>query len=131
MSTIADPLSAEAAPVKAAGPTMLRKLWANGGVRFGGVVLAVMLLIALAAPLLGTTDPAALDPTLRNQLPLDSNVIVNRDGEEVEITHWMGTDTLGRDLYSRVLYGARVSLIVGFTVADPTNSASAPINRQS
>ena len=117
MSTIADPLSAEASPAKAAGPSLLKKLSGNGSVRFGGTVLILMIIIALGAPFLGTVDPAALDPTLRNQLPFDSNVIVDQDGEEVEITHWMGTDTLGRDLYSRVVYGARVSLIVGFAVA--------------
>ncbi|MGI9451776.1 MAG: ABC transporter permease, partial [Geminicoccaceae bacterium] len=114
---MADPLSAEAGPAKAEGPSLLQKLGGNGGVRFGGTVLVLMLMIALIAPFLGTVDPAALDPTLRNQLPLDSSVIIDEDGEEVEITHWMGTDTLGRDLYSRVIYGARVSLIVGFAVA--------------
>ncbi|MGI9416252.1 MAG: ABC transporter permease [Geminicoccaceae bacterium] len=99
------------------GPSLFRRLLANGSVCFGGVVLALLILIALAAPLLGTIDPAALDPTLRNQVPFASNTIVGNDGEDVEVTHWMGTDTLGRDLYSRVVYGARVSLIVGFAVA--------------
>ncbi len=117
MSAIASPLEAEAAPAKAAGPSIIRRLLANGGVRFGGVVLVIMILLALAAPLLGTVDPAALDPTLRNQVPFATNIILSEAGEDVDITHWMGTDTLGRDLYSRVLYGTRVSLIVGFSVA--------------
>ncbi|MDH3662065.1 MAG: ABC transporter permease [Alphaproteobacteria bacterium] len=96
---------------------MVRKLLVNGGVRFGGVILVLLLLIALAAPGLGTLDPAFLDPTYRNKLPLETHPILNDDGEEVIVTHWMGTDTLGRDLYSRVIYGTRVSLIVGFSVA--------------
>jgi peptide/nickel transport system permease protein len=41
----------------------------------------------------------------------------NADGSQTERTHWMGTDSLGRDVYSRVVYGARVSLVVGLTVA--------------
>ena len=117
MSEIAETLTAERAPVRTEGPSLHRRLLANGSVCFGGAVLALLILIALAAPLLGTIDPAALDPTLRNQVPFASNTIVGNDGEDVEVTHWMGTDTLGRDLYSRVLYGARVSLIVGFAVA--------------
>ena len=68
-------------------------------------------------PLLGTIDPAFLDPTYRNKLPLETHPILNDAGEEMTVTHWMGTDTLGRDLYSRVIYGTRVSLIVGFSVA--------------
>jgi peptide/nickel transport system permease protein len=39
------------------------------------------------------------------------------DGSQRQFTHWMGTDSLGRDIYSRVLYGARVSILVGITVA--------------
>jgi len=117
LSTVVDPLSAEAAPARGSGPSIVRKLLVNGGVRFGGVILVLLLLIALAAPGLGTLDPAFLDPTYRNKLPLETHPILNDDGEEVIVTHWMGTDTLGRDLYSRVIYGTRVSLIVGFSVA--------------
>jgi peptide/nickel transport system permease protein len=39
------------------------------------------------------------------------------DGQAVTFMHWMGTDSLGRDVYSRVIYGARVSLIIGGAVA--------------
>ena len=69
----------------------------------GGVVLALMVLIALLAPWLGTVDPQALSPAQRLKPP---------SGE-----HWFGTDMLGRDVYSRVLYGARISLAVGIAVA--------------
>ncbi|HVL34709.1 MAG TPA: ABC transporter permease [Burkholderiales bacterium] len=68
--------------------------------------LALLLALAVAAvfaPLLGTVDPLEVSPIKRLRPP----------GEEF----WFGTDPLGRDIYSRVLYGARVSLLVGFTVA--------------
>ena len=60
-------------------------------------------LIAVLAPLLGTVDPTALAPAKRTRSP--------------SADFWFGTDMLGRDIYSRVLYGARVSLVVGFAVA--------------
>jgi len=69
----------------------------------GGVLLVLLVLMALAAPWLGTTDPAALSPIHRTRAP--------------SVQFWFGTDLLGRDVYSRVVYGARVSLVVGFTVA--------------
>ena len=118
MSTTSDPTATGAEPlVGARDATPVGRLLANAGVRFGGIVVLILFLIALAAPLLGTIDPAFLDPTYRNKLPLETHPILNDDGEEVTFTHWMGTDTLGRDLYSRVIYGTRVSLIVGFSVA--------------
>ena len=69
----------------------------------GAALLGLLAAAAVFAPLLGTTDPSAVNVVTRLRPP----------GEEF----WFGTDTLGRDLYSRVLYGARVSLIVGFSVA--------------
>jgi peptide/nickel transport system permease protein len=69
----------------------------------GGGLLTLMLLIAVFAPYLGTADPTALAPARRTRPP--------------SAEHWFGTDMLGRDLYSRVIYGARVSLLVGFSVA--------------
>ncbi|MFQ3623914.1 MAG: ABC transporter permease [Acetobacteraceae bacterium] len=69
----------------------------------GGSLLAVMVVIAVFAPFLWTTDPQALAPRLRVRQP--------------SAEFWFGTDMLGRDVYSRVLYGTRVSLIVGFSVA--------------
>ena len=104
-------------PAAASPPSLRSRLLNNVSVRFGAIVLTLMLLIALLAPLLGTVDPSFLDPTIRNQLPLATSMIIREDGSEADFTHWMGTDTLGRDLYSRVLHGTRVSLIVGFSVA--------------
>ena len=69
----------------------------------GLLLLAMMLLIALASPLFATHDPIRLNPTQRLKPP--------------SFEHWFGTDHLGRDVYSRVIYGSRISLMVGFSVA--------------
>jgi peptide/nickel transport system permease protein len=76
-----------------------------------------MCLIALCAPILGTADPAAINPAQRNLTPGATSPVELEGGREAEWVHWMGTDSLGRDVYSRVIYGARVSLIIGITVA--------------
>jgi peptide/nickel transport system permease protein len=69
----------------------------------GGALLGLMAAIAIFAPYLGTVDPQALAPVERLRWPCAQ--------------HWFGTDMLGRDVYSRTLYGARVSLTVGISVA--------------
>ena len=69
----------------------------------GGVVLLIMIAIALFAPWLGTVDPEAVAPVRRLKPPSEA--------------FWFGSDMLGRDVYSRVLYGARVSLAIGIAVA--------------
>jgi peptide/nickel transport system permease protein len=69
----------------------------------GAAVLTMMILIAIFAPWLGTIDPQAVSPIRRLKPP--------------SAEFWFGSDMLGRDVYSRVLYGARVSLIVGLAVA--------------
>ena len=90
-----------------AAPTMLG--WIGGTLRrhptaiAGGIVLLLMVAIAILAPWLGTTDPLAVVPTRRLKPPSEQ--------------FWFGTDMLGRDVYSRVIYGSRVSLTVGLAVA--------------
>jgi peptide/nickel transport system permease protein len=89
------------------------RLWANGSIRFGAVVLGFMVLVSLLAPWLGTLDPAAMDSNFINKpagLKGDFTLV---DGSTVAHTFWLGTDSFGRDLYSRVVYGAQVSLLVG------------------
>jgi peptide/nickel transport system permease protein len=72
-------------------------------VAVGGALLILMVLMAVLAPYLGTVDPTALAPARRTRAP--------------SAEFWFGSDMLGRDVYSRVIYGARVSLTVGFSVA--------------
>jgi peptide/nickel transport system permease protein len=70
---------------------------------FGLGLLGVMVLVAVGAPYWGTIDPLELNPIDRLRAP--------------SIEHWFGTDMLGRDLYSRTVYGSRISLFVGLCVA--------------
>jgi peptide/nickel transport system permease protein len=67
------------------------------------VVLAAIVTAAVFAPLMGTVDPTALAPAKR---------LAAGSAE-----HWLGTDHLGRDVWSRMVYGARVSVTVGVSVA--------------
>lgn len=77
----------------------LRRLWRmRAPVRFGLCILAAMVLMALFAPLLSPYAPDAQD--------LESVLSGPTQG------HWLGTDNVGRDLLSRIIYGARVPLIV-------------------
>ena len=97
--------------------TVTQRLWAHGSVRFGVLVLGFMCLIALIAPLLGTVDPAAMDSNHINKAAGKTGDFALLDGTTVAHTFWFGTDSFGRDLYSRVVYGARVSLLVGLSTA--------------
>jgi peptide/nickel transport system permease protein len=78
-------------------------IYAHPTIALGGLLLTLLILMAIFAPYLGTVDPTALAPAKRTRAP--------------SADFWFGTDMLGRDIYSRVIYGARVSLIVGFAVA--------------
>lgn len=89
----------------------------NPGVAIGGLILLLVLGIAILAPLLGTVDPARIDPSTRNRKPGAEITVRLDDGTQVKRTAIMGTDTLGRDVYSRVIYGTRVSIVVGIAVA--------------
>ena len=94
-----------------------KRVLKNGAVRFGLIILSVLFLIALAAPILGTVDPAWLDAVNMNQKPMAQVDWTGPDNQTAPRTLVMGTDSFGRDIYSRVIYGARVSLTVGVTVA--------------
>ena len=69
----------------------------------GALLLLIMAAMAVFAPYLATVDPQALSPIRRLRWP--------------SAQYWFGTDMLGRDIYSRTVYGARVSLIVEISVA--------------
>jgi peptide/nickel transport system permease protein len=95
----------------------LRRLRRNPAVAVGAAILALIFLMGLAAPMLTSIDPAQIDPVYRNKTPGTEEAVRRDDGTNVTVTHWMGTDSLGRDIYSRVVYGARASLLVGAAVA--------------
>ncbi len=74
----------------------------------GSAFLLFICLVALAAPLLAPYPPGEQEPA-RVQLPPFST-------SDQNTFHWLGTDALGRDMLSRMIYGGRVSLLVGITV---------------
>jgi peptide/nickel transport system permease protein len=105
----------------AAASAKRRSLWLvalrNPNVIIGGAILLIMVAIAALAPFLGTIDPTRIDPAARNKKPGTEVTMRLDDGQTVKRVAIMGTDSLGRDVYSRVLYGTRVSLAVGVSVA--------------
>jgi peptide/nickel transport system permease protein len=89
----------------------------NWSVRLGGAALLVLIIVALAAPWLGTVDPTLFDAASRDLRPGEPGEITTLDGETVKHVFLMGSDSYGRDVYSRVLYGTRVSLVIGLACA--------------
>jgi peptide/nickel transport system permease protein len=79
---------------------VLRRLRRNKAAMVGLVVIGVMAVAALLAPLIAPYDPTAQNPLLQLQHP--------------GLAHLMGTDEFGRDVFSRIIYGTRPSLAVGF-----------------
>src|SRR5918992_5455784 len=89
----------------------------NWSVRIGGTALLFLILIAVAAPWLGTVDPTLFDAASRDLKPGAAGEIMTLEGDVKKHTFLMGSDSFGRDIYSRVLYGTRVSLAVGIASA--------------
>ncbi|HXO02161.1 MAG TPA: ABC transporter permease [Stellaceae bacterium] len=102
MAVVPGDIDLIAAPPKQRGAvaTYVRR---HPTIAVGGALLALMLAMAVLAPWLGTIDPTALSPAHRLRWP--------------SAEYWFGSDMLGRDIYSRTIYGARVSLTVGISVA--------------
>jgi peptide/nickel transport system permease protein len=82
---------------------LAKELVRNRSVMIGGTIVMAIVLFALLAPLLGTIDPVRINPAMRLKPP--------------SAAAWFGTDLFGRDVYSRAVYGARSSLLVGLSVA--------------
>ena len=99
MTDIPDPITMPPSRLR----LFLLYLRGNWPVTLSIVVLALLILMAIFAPFLGTVDPGHINPIARMKGPTAE--------------HWFGTDPLGRDVYSRVLYGARTSLLIGVVAA--------------
>lgn len=99
MSVAAPTIPRDAGSVRRA----LTWLWRHPIILIGLSLLLIMVAIAILAPLIAPYDPIRVNPTQRLKPP--------------SAEHWFGTDALGRDVFSRVIYGGRVSLLVGFSVA--------------
>ena len=99
--TVAVPAAAPRAAARR--PSRLRRMARRPLPAIGAVLLAVLVLSALAAPLLTPLDPFEMNVVDRLMPPNE--------------TYWFGTDAYGRDIFTRTLYGGRVSLIIGAAVA--------------
>lgn len=92
----------EAVPPKPADPSVFRLALRNKSVLWGSILLVLIVLTAIIGPFV-TADPVSLNPMNRLKPPGESGLF--------------GTDMLGRDVFSRVVNGARISLVVGIAVA--------------
>ncbi len=92
----------------APGELLRRRIRGHAGLLIGAGVLALIVLMALAAPWLAPQDPFAQDLARRLIPPVWH--------ESGSWTYPLGTDMLGRDYLSRVIYGSRISLLIGFSV---------------
>jgi peptide/nickel transport system permease protein len=83
--------------------TTLRRMLSSGLASSGLVVIVLLSVVAIGAPFLAPYDHTAIDA---------AHIL-----EEPSAAHWLGTDGLGRDVLSRMIYGAQISLMVGFVSA--------------
>lgn len=99
------PLDTEAGILAKRSPilTQLRSTLRSWPIMAALLTMVALVLIACMAPWMGTFDPVQMDPTQRLK--------------SLSALHWLGTDAYGRDVYSRAVYGARTSLMIGFIAA--------------
>jgi peptide/nickel transport system permease protein len=90
-----------------------RRFRNSPGALVGAAVVGFVVIVALAAPLIATSDPLAQNLAQQAQPP--------------SAEHWFGTDKLGRDLFARIVYGARISIRIGFIAVGLAISAGTVI----
>ena len=87
----------------------IAKTLGHKSLALGSGIILFVLLVSILAPLIAPHDPYAQDVTQRMIPPIWH--------DQGTWEHWLGTDKLGRDYFSRLLYGARISLIIGLAAA--------------
>jgi peptide/nickel transport system permease protein len=102
LSTLAAEPALAPARARSRGAQLRRFARRNPTIVAGGIILGIVALLALAAPLFAG-DAITMHPAMRLRPPSEKD--------------WLGTDHLGRDVFARTIYGARVSLLVGLSVA--------------
>jgi peptide/nickel transport system permease protein len=108
-TVVASPAAAADAPSRTFINDVWRRFRRSPGALIGAAIVAFVVLVAAFAPLLAGHDPLAQDLANQAQAP--------------SAAHWFGTDKLGRDLFARVVYGARVSIRIGFVAVGVAISA--------
>ncbi len=94
-----------------------QQLVKNSAIRFGAIVMGILVFVSIFAPWLGTVDPSLMDSSHINTAAGERGAFALADGSSAMHAFWFGADSFGRDIYSRVLYGTRVSLLVGASTA--------------
>ena len=110
-ATLATPAVAQSPPSAA------RRALRSPAVIIGGMIVLVMIVIGALAPFLSSLSPTDISPAARNKVPGTERTVRDDSGNPVKVMYRFGTDSLGRDIYSRTLYGARVSIFIGLVVA--------------
>ncbi|MFK7965491.1 MAG: ABC transporter permease [Burkholderiaceae bacterium] len=91
------------------GQQLRKRIFGHRGIVIGGTIMGIIVLMAILAPLIAPFDPYEQILTARLKPP------IWKDGGTW--THPLGTDQIGRDYLSRVIYGAQISLMIGFLAA--------------
>ena len=102
MASIVSPQTARSSesPARSFLADVWRSFRRTPGALAGAAIVALVLVVAIFAPLLAGADPLAQNLAGQAQAP--------------SAAHWFGTDKLGRDLFARIVYGARISIRIGF-----------------
>ena len=116
-SNINSDVLVELAPAATRRKPLWQRVLSNWSVRLGGAVLCLLIVMSVCAPWLGTINPTAMDPSSANILPGTRAEFNDLSGDSFEHYFFMGTDSLGRDTWSRIAFGARISITVGIAVA--------------
>lgn len=117
MTATSTPAPDAGEPAVPARPVLWRRLARNRSIAWSAGFLLVLALLALAAPWIAPLPPQLMDAAHVHRPAGATGTVALAGGSSAEVRFWMGTDGFGRDIFSRVLHGSRVSLVVGLACA--------------